>query len=64
VGIVRITDWKTEVRGEKPVPVPPCEPQKPHILAWDQILASPVRGQQQALWFTAWPVSCNHEGIH
>jgi hypothetical protein len=40
---------KTEVLGEKPVPVPLCPPQIPHGLARDQTWASAVGGR----WLTA-----------
>jgi hypothetical protein len=38
--------WKTEVLGEKRVPVPLCPPQIPHGLSRDRIRASAVRGQR------------------
>jgi hypothetical protein len=31
-----LVEWKTEVLGEKPTPVPCCLPQVPCELAWDQ----------------------------
>lgn len=37
---------KTEVLGEKPVPVPICPPQRPHALTWDWTLASPTTNRQ------------------
>jgi hypothetical protein len=35
---------KTEVLGEKPVPVPICPPQISHGLTWDRSRASEVTG--------------------
>jgi hypothetical protein len=37
---------KTEVLGEKPVPVPLCPPQIPHGLTRDRARASAVRGRR------------------
>jgi hypothetical protein len=37
---------KTEVRGEKPVPVSLCTPQISHGLTWDRTLDSAVRGRR------------------
>jgi hypothetical protein len=37
---------KTEILGEKPVPVPFCPPQIPHGLTWDRIRASAVGGRR------------------
>jgi hypothetical protein len=37
---------KTEVLGEKPVPVPLCPPQIPHGLTRDRTLASAVGGRR------------------
>ena len=38
---------KTEVLGEKLVPVPLCPPQIPHGLTWNRTRASAVRGLRQ-----------------
>jgi len=40
---------KTEVFGEKPVPVPPCPLQIPYELAWDRTQASQRKGLQLTL---------------
>ena len=45
VGGMKLTG-KTEVLGEKPVPVPLCTPQIPHGLTQDRTRASVVRGRQ------------------
>jgi hypothetical protein len=37
---------KTEVLGERPVPVPLCPPQMPHGLTWDRTRASAVGGRR------------------
>jgi hypothetical protein len=39
------TDRKTEVLGEKPVPVPLCLPQISHGLAWNRTQASKAVNQ-------------------
>ena len=39
------TDGKTEVLGEKPVPVPLCPPQISHELAWNRTRASEAVNQ-------------------
>jgi hypothetical protein len=44
---------KTEVLGEKPVPVPLCPPQIPHGLTRDRTRASAVGGRR----LTAWPMT-------
>jgi hypothetical protein len=44
---------KTEVLGEKPLPVPLCPPQIPHGLTWDWSRASAVSGR----WLTAWAMA-------
>jgi hypothetical protein len=46
---------KTEVLGEKPVPVPLCPPQIPHGLTRDQTRASVVRGWRLTAWAIARP---------
>jgi hypothetical protein len=46
---------KTEVLGEKPVPVPLCPPQIPHRLTRDQTLASALGGQRLTAWAMAQP---------
>ena len=46
---------KTEVLGEKPVPVPLCPPQIPHGLARDRTGASAVRGRRLTAWAMARP---------
>jgi hypothetical protein len=56
-----LVEWnwqgKTEVLGEKPVPVPLCPPQIPHKLTWDRTRASAVRGQRLTAWAMARPFS-------
>jgi hypothetical protein len=44
---------KTEVLGEKPVPVSLCPPQIPHRLTRDRTRASAVRGRQLTAWAMA-----------
>jgi hypothetical protein len=44
---------KTEVLGEKPVPVSLCPPQIPHGLTRDQIRATAVRGRRLTAWAMA-----------
>jgi hypothetical protein len=51
---------KTEVLGEKPVPVPLCPPQIPHGLTWDQTGASAVGGRRLTAWAMARPICCNY----
>jgi hypothetical protein len=46
---------KTEVLGEKPVPVPLCPPQIPHGLTRDRTRASAVRGRRLTAWAMARP---------
>jgi hypothetical protein len=46
---------KTEVLGEKPVPVPLCPPQIPHGLTRDRTQASALRGQLLTAWAMARP---------
>jgi hypothetical protein len=46
---------KTEVLGEKPVPVPLCPPQIPHGLIRDRTRASAVRGRRLTAWAMARP---------
>jgi hypothetical protein len=46
---------KTEVLGEKPVPVPLCPPQIPHGLTRDRTRASAVGGRRLTAWATARP---------
>jgi hypothetical protein len=46
---------KTEVRGEKPVPVPFCPPQIPHRLNRDRTRASAVGGRRLTAWAMARP---------
>jgi hypothetical protein len=46
---------KTEVFGEKPVPVPLCSPQIPHGLTRDLTRASAVRGRRLTAWAMARP---------
>jgi hypothetical protein len=46
---------KTEVLGEKPVPVPLCPPQIPHGLKGDWTQASAVRGRRLTAWAMARP---------
>jgi hypothetical protein len=46
---------KTEVLGEKPVPVPLCPPQIPHGLTRDRTQASTVRGRRLSTWTMARP---------
>ena len=46
---------KTEVLGEKPVPVPLCPPQIPHGLIWDRTRSSAVRGRRLTAWAMARP---------
>jgi hypothetical protein len=47
--------WKTEVLGEKPVPVLLCPPQIPHGLTRDRTRASAVRGRLLTAWDMALP---------
>jgi hypothetical protein len=44
---------KTEVLGEKPVPVPLCPPQIPHGLTRDRTRASAVGGRRLTAWAMA-----------
>jgi hypothetical protein len=53
--IERNLQGKTEVLGEKPVPVPLCSPQIPHGLTRDRTRASAVRGRQLTAWAIARP---------
>jgi hypothetical protein len=46
---------KTDVLGEKPVPVPLCPPQMPHGLSRDRTRASAVRGRRLTVWTMARP---------
>jgi hypothetical protein len=46
---------KTEVLGEKPVPVPLCPLQIPHGLTRNWSRASVVRGRQLTTWAMAQP---------
>jgi hypothetical protein len=46
---------KTEVLGEKPVPVPLCPPQIPHGPTRDWTPASAVRGRRLTAWAMARP---------
>jgi hypothetical protein len=46
---------KTEVLGEKPVPVPLCPPQIPHGLTLDRNRASSVRVRRLTAWAMARP---------
>jgi hypothetical protein len=46
---------KTEVLGEKPVPVPLCLPQIPHGLTQDRNRASAVRNWLLTVWAMARP---------
>jgi hypothetical protein len=46
---------KTEVLGEKPVPVPLSPPQIPHGLTRDRTRASAVRGRRLTAWAVARP---------
>jgi hypothetical protein len=41
---------KTEVFGEKPVPLSLCPPQIPHGLTWDRTQASVVSGRRLTTW--------------
>jgi hypothetical protein len=52
-------NWKgkTEVLGEKPVPMPLCPPQILHELTRFRTLASAVRGRRLTAWATARPES-------
>jgi hypothetical protein len=50
---------KTEVLGEKPVPVPLCPPQIPHGLARDRTRASAVEGLRLTAWAMARPTPFN-----
>ena len=56
-----VVEWywqgKTELLGEKPVPVSLSPPQISHGLAWDRTLASAVRGRWLTAWATAQSVS-------
>jgi hypothetical protein len=54
-----IDGGKTEVLGEKPVPVPFQPPQIPHGLTWDPTRASEVRGRRLTAWAMARPLSDN-----
>jgi hypothetical protein len=47
---------KTEVLGEKPVPVPLCPPQIPHRLARDLTRAFAVGGRRLTAWAMARPL--------
>jgi hypothetical protein len=46
---------KTEVLGEKPVPVPLCPPQIPHRLTRDRTRAFAVGGRRLTAWAMARP---------
>jgi hypothetical protein len=46
---------KTEVLGEKPVPLPLCPPQIPHGLTRDRTRSSAVRGRRLTAWAMARP---------
>jgi hypothetical protein len=48
--------WKTEVLGENPVPVPICPPQIPHGLTGDRTRASEVRVRRLTFWAMARPL--------
>jgi hypothetical protein len=48
---------ETEVLGEKPVPVPLCQPQIPMDWSRDQTRASAVRGRRLTAWAMARPSS-------
>jgi hypothetical protein len=48
---------KTEVLGEKPVPMPLCPPRIPHGLTRDGTRASAMGGRRLTAWAMAWP-SC------
>jgi hypothetical protein len=50
---------KTEVLGEKPVPVPFCSPQIPHGPTRDRTRASAVRGRQLTAWAMTRPFKRN-----
>jgi hypothetical protein len=55
-----IIDGRTEVLGEKPVPVPLCPPQIPHGLTQDQTRAPVVGGQQlpaRAMAHASWTLT-------
>jgi hypothetical protein len=47
---------KTEVLGEKPVPVPLCPPQIPHWLTRDRTRAAAVEGRRLTAWAMARPL--------
>jgi hypothetical protein len=51
---------KTEVLGEKPVPLPLCPPQIPHGLTRDRTRASAVGGRQLTAWAMALPACRRH----
>jgi hypothetical protein len=46
---------KTELLGEKSVPVPHCPLKIPHGMAWDQTQAFMVPGKRQTAWTIAQP---------
>jgi hypothetical protein len=46
---------KTEILGEKPVPVPLCPPHIPHGLTRHRTQSSAVRGRRLTAWATARP---------
>jgi hypothetical protein len=46
---------KTELLGEKPVPVPLCPPQIPHGLTQDRTRASAIGGRRLTAWAMARP---------
>jgi hypothetical protein len=54
-----LVEWnwqgKTDVLGEKPVPVPLCQPQIPHGLTRYRTRASAVGGRRLTAWATARP---------
>jgi len=41
--MIQYQEKKTKVLGEKPIPVPLCQPQTPQRLAWDRTLISALR---------------------
>jgi hypothetical protein len=51
---------KTEVLGEKPVPVPLHSPQIPHGLTRDRTRASAVGDRRLTAWAMAWPSCALH----
>jgi hypothetical protein len=52
---------KTEVLGEKPVPVPLCPPQIPRGLTRDRIRASGVGRRRLTVWAMARPTGLSYE---